>query len=356
MRPKYAYILLILLIISSSCNSIKPTVEEAKAFKSLNRIDYPFAEIKNGNSPNSLSDFLEKEEISTLENWKNSEGNPERLLKSECVGCSDQFSELNPVYKVKKGKFIHFGLKNSQGIQNLIFRKNGAFMNQFFMYEGYSQEQFKDKLQKQDLEEYEVIEGVYPIEIGKEKLVQELVEYNSFAGVEDWYESPSRTKIVFERSFLSKSSILPFKFVSGLYSFQGEDNAGEFKIINFFEPIFIANAVDFNENQSFDSFPDGYYGNATFFLISLEQAGEIEINIESNFPNQKIQFSVLENDTFHTLEEYLNMNMPQFDSFQQPLEKGQYLIRVIHENSDFSGDPLYSLKITKVFTEKSAKR
>lgn len=351
MRLKYASILLILLIISSSCNAIKPTVEEAKAFKSLNRIKYPIAEIKNGDSPNTISDFLEKEEILTLENWKNLAGNPERLLKSECVGCPDEISGYFPVYKVKKGKFIHFGLKNSQGIQNLVFRKNGAFMNHYFMCEGYSQEQFNDKLQKQDLEEYEVIEGVYPIEIGKEKLVQELVEYNSFAGIEDWYESPLPTKIVFERVLREKRTDLPFKFISGLYSFQGEDKTGEFKIINFFEPIFYANAVDFNENKSFESFSDGYYGNATFFLISLEEASEIEINIESNVPNQKFQFSVFENDTFHTLEEYLNMNMAQFDSFLEPLEKGQYLIRVIHENSDFSEDPLYSLKIFKVFTE-----
>ncbi|SHO64323.1 hypothetical protein [Algoriphagus zhangzhouensis] len=351
MRLKYAYILLILLIISSSCNAIKPTVEEAKAFKSLNRINYPFAEIKNGDSPNTISDLLEAEEISTLENWKNSEGNPERLIKSECVGCSDEISGYFPVYKVKKGKFIHFGLKNSQGIQNLVFRKNGTFMNLFFMFEGYSQDQFNDKLQKQDLKEYEVIEGVYPIEIGKEKLIQELVEYNSFAGIGDWYESPFPTKIVFERLLREKRTDLPFKFVSGLYSIQGEDNKGEFKIINFFEPVFCANAVAFNENQSFESVTEGYYGNATFFLISLEEASEIEINIEPNDPNHKFQFSVFENDTFHTLEEYLNMDMAQFDSFLEPLEKGQYLIRVIHENSDFIEDPLYNLKISKVFTE-----
>lgn len=351
MRLKYAYILLILLIFSSSCNSIKPTIEDAKAFKSLNQINYPFAEIKNGDSTNTISDFLEKEEISTLENWKNSAGNAERLLQSECVGCSDEISGYIPVYKVKKGKYIHFGLKNTQGIQNLVFRKNGAFMNYFFMFEGYSQEQLQDKLQKQDLEEYEVIEGVYPIEIGKEKLVQELVEYNSFAGIEDWYESPFPSKIVFERNFLSKSSIFPFKFMNGLYSFQGEDHTGQFKIINFFEPVFSANAVGLNENQSFESVTEGYYGNATFFLISLEEASELEINIESTFPNQKIQFSVFENDTFHTLEKYLNMNIPQFDSFLEPLEKGQYLIRVIHENSDFSETPLYSIHIIKTILD-----
>ncbi|WP_186754066.1 hypothetical protein [Echinicola salinicaeni] len=351
MRLKFPHILLISLILSSSCHAVKPTVEEAKVFKSLNQISYPFAEIKNGNGTNTISDFLEEEEISTLENWKKLAGNPERLLQLECLDCSDQFSEFYPVYRVKKGKFIHFGLKSSLGIQHLVFRKNGAFTNQFFMFEGYSQEEINKEIQKQNLGEYEVIEGVYPMEIGKKKVYLELVEYNSFTGIENWYTTPFPSKLVFEIDLQEKRTDLPFMFRSGLYSFQVEDNTGEFKIINFFEPIFIANAVDSNENQYFESYSGGYYANATFFLISLEKDSEIEIDIESNDPNQKFQFSIFKNDSFRTLEEYLNMSMVQFDSFLEPMEKGEYLIRVIHDNSDFEEAPLYNIHINKTFID-----
>ncbi|WP_268034838.1 hypothetical protein [Algoriphagus sp. PAP.12] len=351
MRLNPPHILLISLILSSSCNAVKPTVEESNVFKSLNQINYPFAEIKNGNGTNTISDFLQDEEISNLENWKKSAGSPERLLLSECVGCSDKFSEFNPIYKVKKGKFIHFGLKSSQGIQNLVFRKNGTFRNQFFMFEGSSQEEIDNKILNQDLGEYEVIESVYPKDFDKKKVYLELVEYNSFAGIENWYQTPLPTKLIFEGDFQEKEPDLPFKFTSGLYSFQGEDQSGEFRIINFFEPIFIANAVDFNENQSFESSPFGYYANATFFLISLEEDSKIEIVMDSNHPNQNFQFSILKNDSFRTLEEYLNLDMVKTDSFSKILKKGQYLIRVIDENSDFEEGLLYKIHIVKTFID-----
>ena len=351
MRPKFLVILLGFLVLSSSCHSIKPTVEEIKIFESLNQIEYPFTEFKNGNESTVITDFLKANEILILKDWKKSLGAPKRLLQSECIGCPDHSSSLAPIYRVKNGRFIHFGLKDSQGVQNLVFRKNGAFTNQFYMFEGRSQEELQKELEKKNRQEFEVFEGVYPIEIGKKKLYQELLESNSFTGVENWYTTPYPTRIVVERILLEKRNELGFRFKGGIYSIQGEDKTGEFRIYNFVEPIFYANAMDTQGASSQSSITEGFYANATFFLLDLDSEINVSIQIKSNTSGKEYKFSVLENESFLTIEEYLKNDAVLFDQYQNKLSKGSYLIRILHENSDYAEKPLYTIHIAKTTSD-----
>ncbi|MBN3581923.1 hypothetical protein JYB64_05950 [Algoriphagus aestuarii] len=347
MSPKDTAILLIFLVLSTSCHGIKPTVVESRVFESLNQIMYPFTEVKNGNGSSAIIDFLNEDEILILKDWKKSLGAPERLLQSECIGCPDHSSSLAPIYRVKNGKFIHFGLKDSQGVKNLVFRKNGAFANQFYMFEGRSQEELQKELEKKNRQEFEVFEGVYPIEIGKKKLYQELLESNSLTGVENWYTTPYPTRIVVERILLEKRNELGFRFKEGIYSIQGEDKTGEFRIYNFVEPIFYANAMDNDGASSQSSITDAFYANATFFLLDLDSEINVSIQIKSNTSGKVYQFSVLENESFLTIEEYLKNDAMLFDQYQNKLSIGSYLIRILHENSDYAEKPLYTIHINK---------
>ncbi|UZD22938.1 hypothetical protein PBT90_05840 [Algoriphagus halophytocola] len=346
MRPKDPILLLSFLVLSSSCISVKATEEESKIFNYLNQIEYPFTEFKNENRNSSISDFLKEDEILILKNWNNSLGAPERLLQSECIGCPDHSSDLRPVYKVHNGKFIHFGLGSSQGIQNLIFRKNGAFTDQFYLYEGASQQELQQEAEKKNRTEFEVIAGVYPIEIGRKKLYQELYEDNPLEAGENWYATPYPTQILFERSFLEKREDLGFRFQGGLYSIQGQSDSGEFRIYNFVEPIYYANAMD-TDAVSHSSITDAFYANATFFLLDLESDMNVSIQIKSHTPGKDYRFSVLKNQEFLTINEYLKNNAGFYDQYRNKLKKGSYLIRILHEDSDYAEKRLYTVYIDK---------
>lgn len=346
MRLKTLVIVLGFLVLSSSCISVKATEEEIKIFNYLNQIEYPFTEFNYGNGTPSISDFLKEDEILTLKDWKKSLGAPERLLQSECIGCPDHSSDLRPVYKVHNGKFIHFGLGSSQGIQNLVFRKNGAFTNQFYLYEGASQQELQQEAEKKNSNEFEVIAGVYPIEIGRKKLYQELYEDNPLDAGENWYATPYPTQIVFERSFLKNREDLVFRFQGGMYSIQGQSNTGEFRIYNFVEPVYYANAMD-TDAVSYSSISDAYYANATFFMLDLETAMSVSIQIKSKTQGKEYKFSVLENESFFTMDEYLKKDKELYDQYKNKLKKGSYLIRILHEDSDYAEKRLYTIYIDK---------
>lgn len=346
MRLKTLVIVLGFQVLSSSCISVKATEEEINIFNYLNQIEYPFTEFNYGNGTPSISDFLKEDEIFILKDWKKSLGAPERLLQSECIGCPDHSSDLRPVYKVHNGKFIHFGLGSSQGIQNLIFRKNGAFTDQFYLYEGASQQELQQEAEKKNRNEFEVIAGVYPIEIGRKKLYQELYEDNPLDAGENWYATPYPTQIVFERSFLKKREDLAFRFQGGMYSIQHQSNTGEFRIYNFVEPVYYANAMD-TDAVSYSSISDAYYANATFFLLDLETAMNVSIQIKSKTQGKEYKFSVLENESFFTMDEYLKKDKELYDQYKNKLKKGAYLIRILHEDSDYAEKPLYTIHIDK---------
>ncbi|UBZ13357.1 hypothetical protein LDL77_15910 [Flagellimonas marinaquae] len=56
-------------------------------------------------------------------------------------------------------------------------------------------------------------------------------------------------------------------------------------------------------------------------------------------------FSVLENNGFFTIEEYLNKKGELFGQYNVVLKKGGYLIRTLHENADYAETPLYTVEI-----------
>ncbi|MEZ4970243.1 MAG: hypothetical protein R2814_11440 [Flavobacteriaceae bacterium] len=340
-------LLFFIALVLGSCKSLPPTVGELKVFKAWDELYYPYQKIVNEDASTTLQDVLVDQEISMLADWRKSEPVLKNLFQTECAGCSNTVGGLQPLYRVEKGKYIHFGLKNSMGVENLVFQKNGHFINRFYMFQGQSKNQVHEELK--DIRKIDqALEGIYPTQMNSKRIHLEHITYDNLDLGVQWYKTMYPTKMGYMIDFKKKSPDLQFKFEGGLYSYQENNKRGDFKIVNFYEPSFLANAVGHGENLSFIAHADGYYANATFFLISLDEEAEITIEIQPYIKGTKFLFSVFENSTFHTMDKYLNKKEKLFSIYTNRLKKDDYLIRVIHHSADYSEVPLYSMKITKV--------
>ena len=145
-----------------------------------------------------------------------------------------------------------------------------------------------------------------------------------------------------------KQPVLQFKFKGGFFSYQRDDTNGDLRMIHFFEPKFVGNPVDFNEPPSSSSKTKGYYGEATFFLIKLEEKMNLIIEINSKIGGKAFQFSIFENNTFKTIDQYKNKPSELYTTYNKNLEKGEYLIRVINGKSTYRNTALYDLNLKKV--------
>lgn len=202
------------------------------------------------------------------------------------------------------------------------------------------------KPRKKIRNEFELIAGVYPIEIGRKKLYMELYGGYPLDVGENWYATPYPNQIVFESSFLKKRDDLVFRFQGGMYSIQGKSNTGEFRIYNFVDPVYYANAMD-TDAVSYSSISDAYYANVTFFLLDLETAMNVSIQFKSKTQGKAYKFSVLVNESFFTMDEYLKKDKELYDQYKNKLKKGSYLIRILHEYSDYAEKRLYTIYIDK---------
>lgn len=347
MQRKYVSLPFFILILFDSCSSMKPNAEDKLAHASLKEINFPFKEVNSSDGANSIIDFLDEKKLAKLVNWKNSKPALKSQLQSECLGCSEQFSTLTPIYRFKKGKFIHYGFKNSLGVQNWVFQKNGAFVRHFYMYQGDTPDQIRKAMGNKNLAPYSVIEGIYPLEITKKQVYQELVVYNEYQDLENWYSTLFPTKLEILHPLNPSNAETQYRFTGGLYSHQELDQMGEFKIINFVEPVFLANAVSQNQNPSYISNTDGYYANATFFLITQDEVSALSIEVNSKITAQPFEFSILENTNFRTLEEYISAPAALFERYQNNLKKGSYLIRINHDKAEYMETSFFELKIKK---------
>ncbi len=337
--------ILFIAITLGSCNALGPTLTERSVFKMLDSVDYPFQKIVNEDISKSLKEFLTDEDISKLDNWSDTAPFLENFLKTECAGCSNAIANFKPIYRLKKGRFIHFGLRSEMGVENWIFKKNGAFVTRFYLFQGESQEQIVEVLKDGKRRDY-ILEGVYPTAIEPKSIYLEHMEYHNNTVAENtWYHPIYPTKIKYRIDLAKKQSTLRFKIDGGLYSHQTTTKNGKFQIINFVEPLIYPNAVGINEPMSYSSFTDAFYANATFFLLKLEEGSEVSIHIESKIAGKEFKFSVLQNDRFHTMDEYLQKEGALVDRYQSEMGEGKYLIRVIHTNTNYSETPLYTLKV-----------
>nr|WP_321413381.1 hypothetical protein [uncultured Allomuricauda sp.] len=337
--------MLILVLLLGSCKSLFLDKQQLVAFKVLDKLNYPYQEITNNNVSKSFSDLLEEKDIVLLENWIKSTSILANLLQAECAGCSNKTANLKPVYKKAKGKFIHFGLKDDMGIENLVFKKNGRFLTRFYMFQGESNEKINEELKDTQDIDY-VVEGVYPTAIEPQSIYLEHIEFqNSVIEDNSWYPAMFPTKIRYRIDLAEKNPVLRFKIYNGLYSYQKPDKNGQNQIVNFVEPLVYANAVAINEPMSYSSFTDAFYANATFFLLDLDEDAEVSIRMKSKMKEMDFRFSVLENNDFFTMEEYLQKGSPTFDRYLHSLDKGSYLIRVLHKNADYMESPLYSIEM-----------
>ncbi|WP_125221395.1 hypothetical protein [Maribacter algicola] len=339
--------MLLLVALLGSCKSLFIDKQELAAYKVLKEIDYHYQQMVNKPVTKSLQDALTNVELSKLENLSDSIPFLENLVKTECAGCTNNFGRFKPMYRFKKGKFIHFGLQSEMGVENWVFKKSGAFVTRFHSFQGNSKEDIQEALKDIQNIDY-VLEGVYPINIDKQTVYLEHIQFeNPQAYNNEWYQPMFPTKIGYAIDLMEKQPELRFKIDGGLFSYQRPDKNGQNQIINFVEPLFYANAVALNEPMSHSSFTNAFYANATFFLLNLEENAQVSIRIESKTQGTAFQFSLLENQGFHTIEEYLQKESQLFDQYQNTMEKGSYLIRVFHENADYAEKPLYIVYIDK---------
>ena len=336
-----------LLMSFSSCGILRSTKEEHKVFTTLRKMDFPHQEFINEQTLTSLQNVLSEEEIVYLNSWSNTAPFLKNFVDTECVGCSNKSGHLKPIYRVKRGKFIHFGLQSEMGVENWVFKKSGAFVARFHSFQGETKEGIRKALKDIQNIDY-VLEGVYPINIDKQTVYLEHIQFeNPQAYNNEWYQPMFPTKIGYAIDLMEKQPELRFKIDGGLFSYQRLNEHGAYQIINFVEPLVYANAVDIDEPMSYSSFTNVFYANATFLLLNLEENAQVSIRIESKTLGTAFKFSLLENNGFHTIEEYLQKESPLFDQYQNTMEKGSYLIRVIHENSNYAEKPLYTVYIEK---------
>ena len=343
---KIIYII-VLYATASSCSALIVDTEAQKVFKTFKKVHYPYESVENQYVTESLQNVLTDEEISTIKKFSDSTTLLTNFVETECAGCTQTLESLKPIYSIRKGKFYHFGFRNEIGIENWVFKKNGAFVTRFHMFQGESQERIREALEDIQSLDY-FLEGVYPIKIEDKHIYLEHIAFEYQLETNDqWYRLMFPTKINYEINLAEKSPVLRFKIDGGLFSYQRPNEHGAYQIINFVEPLVYANAVDINEPMSYSSVTDAFYANATFLMLNLEYDAQVSITIESKMEGKDFRFSVFKNDGFHTVEEYLQKESPLFDRYQNKMGKGRYLVRVLHEDSDYAEKPLYTVYIDK---------
>ncbi|WP_108866877.1 hypothetical protein [Aquimarina aquimarini] len=345
---KKTFLFIIILAILASCKSLKVLKTESEIFNILNKITYQHKDITDKNEGyHNVADFLNESEITKIEAWKSPEPTLENFYGADCIGCSNDIKKFTPIYRAEKGNFIHFGLKKSMGIENLVFNKKGAFITHFFTYQHYSQSQIEKELKERGNSGY-VISGIFPTTINANHIYLKHLEYSDQTDNGEWYNTSFPMALEYYINVKEKQHVLRFKFKGGFYSYQRDDANGDLRMIHFFEPEFVANAVDFNQQSSFSSKTKGYYGEATFFLIKIEKKMNLSVVINSKIVEKKFQFSILENNSFNTIEQYVNKHSELYTTYNKNLEKGEYLIRVINGKSTYWNMPLYDLNLKKV--------
>ena len=344
---KKIILIIVLYTATSSCSALMVDTEERKVFKTFKKVHYPYESVENQYVTESLQNVLTDEEISTIKNFSDSTILLENFLETECAGCTYSLESFKPIYSIRKGKFYHFGFRNEIGVENWIFKNNGAYVTRFYMFQGESQEHLLEALKNiKSIDNF--LEGVYPIKIEDKHIYLEHVACEYQLEMNDqWYQPMFPTKINYEINLAEKSPVLRFKIDGGLFSYQRPNENGAYQIINFVEPLVYANAVDINETMSYSTVTDAFYANATFLMLNLEEDAQVSITIESKTEGKDFTFSVFKNDGFQTVEEYLQKESRLFDRYQNTMGKGRYLVRVLHEDSDYAEKPLYTVYIDK---------
>ncbi|MHA7058807.1 hypothetical protein ACWGOQ_0016400 [Aquimarina sp. M1] len=344
---KRATLLFMFIVTFLSCKSLKVPNKESEIFKTLNSISYQNKKIiNNSKSNNVVEDFLKTNTITTLETWKKSAPFLENFYTTECVGCSNKFGDFKPLYKLEKGSFVHFGFEKSMGIENLVFRKNGSFVTSFFTYQGYSKNQIRDELRK-DQDRWNVIAGIYPAKITRKEIYLDHTDYTDQTHNGEWFNTTFPMSLRYYINLKEKSPLIRFQFCGGFYSYQKKQENGSLRMIHFFEPKFEKNEVG-SKGLAIQSTQEyGYSGGAIFFLITLEEKMKLFIEIKPEIEGYEPEFSVFRNDQFYTIDEYINKDHKLCTSYSKTLKKGEYLIRVINENPIDLFTPLFNLKVTK---------
>ncbi|MCD8416065.1 hypothetical protein G1J88_11695 [Tenacibaculum dicentrarchi] len=341
-------ILILFAFLLAGCVSTKITKEEKEIFEILNKITYQHNNITDEDIDyHTIAGFLNENEILKLKIWKSTEPTLKNFYNTECIGCSNNINKLTPIYRVEKGNFVHFGLKKSIGIENLVFNKKGNFITHFFTYQSYSQAQIEKELKKRGNDTY-VISGIFPTIINTNEIHLKHLEYSNQTDNSEWYNTAFPMELEYYINVKEKQHVLRFKFNGGFYSYQKDDKNDDHRMIHFFEPEFVANTVDFNQLSSFSSKTKGYYGEATFFLIKIKKKMNLSVVINSKIVEKKFQFSILENNSFNTIEQYVNKHSELYTTYNKNLEKGEYLIRVINGKSTYWNMPLYDLNLKKI--------
>ena len=343
MRKKF--IILMVPIVFCACSTVKIPVAEKLNFNTLNKIEYPSNTLTDkDNGYKKISDYLNAQEINEFEIWKNQQVFLENFMDTECIGCSNKWGDFTPIYKVKKGNFVHFGFKKYMGIENLTFKKNGKFISQFYTYQGYSKSEYKQEAQNAT----SVITSIYPIYFDDEHISLKHIEYSNQTENEGWFNTLFPKKLEYDIQLTEKQPKIRFMFRGGLYSHQDKDALGEYRYVNFFEPEFVANVVNLSDEMpSFSAYQDAYYGIGTFFLFSVEEEMDVSIEINSKIKDETFVFSVFKNDSFYTIEDYLQRKGKDYKKYQNQLKKGEYLIRVISSKRNYWPDACFGIKIKK---------
>ena len=335
------YKLLLLLSLMYSCKSTRVSILDAKSFVLLNKLNYASNNLENSNllSPNSLSTI----ELEYLENWSKKHQKTKNFNNAECVGCNTSFSNLKPVYRIKKGKYIHFGLQSNIGIKNFVFNKKGTFVTTFFSSQGYSKTAMNKAIGQGNKD---ILISIYATKLTKKAIYLEHFEYSNQNENDGWYNTliPLHFKLFID--FKEKNPEMRFIFNGGLYSLQDQDENKEYRTVNFFEPTFVLDANNKHESVLIN----GYTANVSFYLINIDENSEAEISINSNLKDESFNFSVLNNTSYLTLNEYLTNKKPLNNHLKKIFKKGTYLVCVKNKHNGKIDDyitPYYTLKISK---------
>ncbi|MCF6297460.1 MAG: hypothetical protein L3J08_05690 [Flavobacteriaceae bacterium] len=337
--------LILLSVFIYSCKSAKVSVPSAKSFALLNKIEYASNNLSNElKNSKTLSESLNVNEIEFLENFSKKHPLLTNFNNAECMGCNTSFSSFKPIYKVKKGRYIHFGLKSGLGIKHVTFKKNGNFISQLYAFQGYSKLRLKEV--KKQGKKYNVITAIYPVNLTKKGIYLDHFEYTNQNDYDNWYKTLLPLHFKLFVNFKDKKPETRFIFNSGLYSIQDLGANNKYRTINFFEPTF---SLDSN-NKHKSTLINGYTSTASFYLINIEKNSEVEITINSNLKNESFLFSIFNNTKYLTLNEYLTIDKPLLNNFKKILKKGSYLIRVKNKYNgkiDDNNIPYYTIKVSK---------
>ena len=335
--------LLFLTLIFLSCKTTQIPTEESQVFKILNQVNFLHSSFTdNDETKNSLGDYLNTNQLSTLKKWLK-EASALEIYEEECATCPSAISKLKPIYKVSKGNFIHFGIKKNDGIKNLVFKKNGSFLTHFYTYQAFSPTELKAELQKKD--RANIIESISPNKISANKIhLKYKAHYKKNENV-DCYDNWYATEIEYAINLKEEEPILRFKYLGGLVHCQRNNAKGELQDIHFYQSGFAQNAVAAGELGGSYTYAKGYFGKATFILLSLKNETEVSIKIDSKVTGQNFQFSIIDNNTFRTLDEYVDTESELHTNYKAKLKKGEYLVRVLNGNLNETNVVLFGVLI-----------